>query len=92
MLLAALTIHDIFGAHGFLAMWRTHRQLQQLNADVTRLARENQQLAQQVNSLKSDPKAIERIAREQMGLARAGEMIFKLPPQPDDSTAAKPQH
>jgi cell division protein FtsB len=32
-----------------------------------------------VSSLKTDPKSIERIAREEMGLARSGELIFKLP-------------
>ena len=74
-----LALHDVFGAHGFLAMWRTQQAMKRLAGEVTRLNKENSELSSQVNSLKTDPKAIERIAREEMGLARPGEMIFKLP-------------
>jgi len=45
-----------------------------------------------VQALRSDPKAVERIAREEMGLARPGEMIFKIPDNPQNSgdSAKKP--
>ena len=85
--LGALAIHDVFGTHGFLAMWRTQKQLQALRTDLDRLNRENQKLSDQVSALRTDPKAIERIAREQMGLARPGEMIFKLPPPAGNSSS-----
>jgi cell division protein FtsB len=77
--LLLLAIQDVFGAHGFLAMWRTQQEMKKLQAEVTRLNKENTALSSQVTSLKTDPKAIERIAREEMGLARPGEMIFKMP-------------
>ena len=77
--LLALLVHDIFGAHGFVAMRRTQKEIDQIRDQIGKLNAENKSLAGQVNSLKSDPKAIERIAREDMGLARPGEMIFKLP-------------
>src|SRR5437016_10819932 len=89
--LLALGIHDVFGAHGYLAMRRTEKQVDQLQDEIDRLNRENQSLAQQMNALKTDPEAIERVAREQMGLVRPGEMIFKLPaastpkPTPSDN-------
>jgi cell division protein FtsB len=86
--LAALAIHDVFGTHGFLAMWRTQQQLKALRADLDRLNRENQKLSDQVSALRTDPKAIERIAREQMGLARPGEMIFKLPSSPAGNSSS----
>jgi cell division protein FtsB len=77
--LLTLAIHDVFGAHGFLAMRRTQKEIQGLRDQITRLNQENSQLSSQVKELKSDPQAIERIAREQMGLARPGEIIIKLP-------------
>lgn len=79
--LLALAIHDVFGPHGFLAMRRTQQELDQLRADIARLNQENGGLADQVTALKTDPKTIERIAREEMNLARPGEMIFTLPPE-----------
>ena len=78
----ALLIHDIFGPHGVIAMRRTQREIQQIRQQIGKINAENKSLAEQVNALKTDPKAIERIAREEMGLARPGELIFKLPDNP----------
>jgi cell division protein FtsL len=86
--LLLLAVHDVFGAHGFLAMWRTKQQLTQLRGDIDRLNKENNQMTKQVTSLKTDPETIERIAREQMGLAKPGELIFKLPPAANSSDGA----
>ena len=90
--LLLLAIHDIFGSHGLLAMRRTQSQIRELRGEIDRLNQENRELGKQVQSLRSDPKAVERIAREEMGLARPGEMIFKLPdePQKSSSPAKKP--
>jgi cell division protein FtsB len=82
--LFALLVHDVFGPHGFIAMRRTQMEIEQIREQIGKMNEENKSLAEQVNSLKTDPKSIERIAREEMGLARPGEMIFKLP------DAAKP--
>ena len=83
----ALLIHDIFGPHGVIAMRRTQREIQQIRQQIGKINAENKSLAEQVNALKTDPKAIERIAREEMGLARPGELIFKLPDTPKPTPA-----
>ena len=83
--LLLLAIHDVFGSHGLLAMRRTQSQIQDLRGEINRLNQENGDLNKQVKALRSDPKAVERIAREEMGLARPGEMIFKLPDKPPES-------
>jgi cell division protein FtsB len=80
--LLALLAHDVFGPHGFIAMRRTQKEIDQIQEQIGKMNDENKSLADQVSSLKSDPKAIERIAREEMGLARPGEMIFKIPETP----------
>ena len=77
--LFALLVHDVFGPHGFLAMRRTQKEIDQIHEQIVKMNNENKSLTDQVSSLKSDPKSIERIAREEMGLARPGELIFKLP-------------
>jgi cell division protein FtsL len=77
--LAGLGVHDIFGAHGYLAMRNSQKEIEELRGEIQRLNQENEQLTEHVNALKTDPEAIEKVAREQMGLARPGELIFKLP-------------
>ncbi len=85
----ALFVQDIFGAHGFLAMRRTQKEIARLRQEIQQVNAENRELAGQIKALKSDPRVIERIAREEMGLARPGEFIFKLPPPPPKSDPAK---
>jgi cell division protein FtsB len=84
--LFALFVHDVFGPHGFIAMRRTQKEIDDIREQIGKVNAENKSLAEQVNALKTDPKAIERIAREEMGLARPGEMIFKLPDTPKSPT------
>jgi cell division protein FtsB len=85
--LLAVGIHDVFGAHGYLAMRRSQKQIEELRGEIERLSQENQALAEHVNALKTDPETIEKIAREEMGLAKPGEMIFKLPAAPTGETS-----
>lgn len=86
-----LFIHDIFGSHGFLAMRRTQKQISQFREEILQLNSENQSLNDQVNALKTDPTLIERIARDDMGLARPGEYIFKFPASQDENAPGAPR-
>src|SRR5580692_7343272 len=72
--LFALLVHDVFGPHGFIAMRRTQKEIDEIRAQIGKVNDENKTLNDEVKSLKTDPKSIERIAREEMGLARPGEM------------------
>jgi cell division protein FtsB len=83
--LALLLLQDIFGTHGLVAMRRSQKNAAQIQQEIARIDQENRQLQDRVKSLKSDPAAIERIAREEMGLARPGEYIFKIPPKSSNS-------
>ena len=78
--LGLLILQDVFGTHGVLAMRRAQHEAKRDQQEINRINQENVQLQNRVNSLKTDPEAIERVAREQMGLARPGEYIFKIPP------------
>ena len=79
LLVVVLVVHDIFGAHGYLAMRRTQQEIKKVNADLDQLNMENSQLEQEVRELKTDPHAIEKIARDELGLAKPHEVIIKIP-------------
>jgi cell division protein FtsB len=78
----ALVVHDIFGTHGFIAMKRTQNEIERVRKDIDRLNSENVQLGQKVKALKSDPHAIEQIAREELQRAKPGEVIIRIPQLP----------
>jgi cell division protein FtsL len=86
-----LLVHDVFGTHGFLAMRHKQQEIQKVNAELDRLNKENAALQQEITDLHTDPQTIRKIAREELGLAQPGEVIFKLPvPAPPEPPAAKP--
>ena len=85
----ALVVHDVFGAHGFIAMRRTQTEIERVKKDIDRLNSENRDLGQQVKALKSDPHLIEKIAREELQHAKPGEVIIRIPQSqqfPPDAT------
>lgn len=83
--LALLLLQDVFGTHGLLAMRRAQKEAARVQLEIDQIDRENRRLQENVKALKTDPAAIERIAREEMGLARPGEYIFKLPAKPGEA-------
>lgn len=89
--LVLLLLQDVFGTHGVLAMRRSQQEAGRVQQEINRINDENRQLQDRVKALKTDPSAVERIAREEMGLARPGEYIFKVPAKPGDASAPVPQ-
>jgi cell division protein FtsB len=54
------------------------RDLTALHARNQELAAENQRLAREAEALRTDPAAIERVARDELGWVRAGEVVVDL--------------
>lgn len=82
LLSVALVIHNVFGQHGYLALQRQRREVRQLQQQILQTQQENEALEKTNRALQSDPEAIERLAREQMHLAKPGETIYTLPDKP----------
>ena len=72
----ALVARSLIGDRGLIEIWREHNVHQQLAAEVQSLREENTALNREIQALRSDPLAIERIAREQLGYCRPGEVTF----------------
>jgi cell division protein FtsB len=86
-----LLLQDIFGTHGVLAMRRSQAEARKIQQEINQLDAENKKLQNHVKDLKTDPSTMECIAREDFGLARPGELIFKTQPRPTDPAHPAPQ-
>jgi cell division protein FtsL len=80
--LIALAVGSVFGDRGILNLLSKRRQVDLLRAEIEELRAENARLAAEVRELGTSPRAIERLAREQLGLARADEAVFLLREEP----------
>jgi cell division protein FtsB len=80
-------VHAMLGANG-VSVYRAKRgEYQALQKEIGQLQKENDAYSRQVSELKSDPKRIEKEAREQFHYARPGEVVYVAP---DPPPAARP--
>ena len=54
------------------------QQIAQLNRQIREEEAVNRQVRLEIDSLKTDPKTVERLAREQLGLARPDETVVRF--------------
>jgi cell division protein FtsB len=73
------------GSYNVFSLWNLYQQKKALSLEVEKLRVENQILADQIRSLKEDPEAIEKVARENIGMAGKGETVYRILPEGRDS-------
>ena len=76
--LIALIVGSFFGDRGILRMVAQRERTESLRQEIEELRTENGKLAGEIEALKSDPRAVEKLAREELGLARPGETVFLI--------------
>jgi len=77
-----------FGSYRDLEAARQRQELLETKIEATQ--RRNEDLAQRVRRLQDDPAAIERLAREQYGMMRPGDVVVVLPEEPEAATLPAP--
>src|SRR5262245_36806333 len=76
--LIALVVGSLFGDRGILHLVAQRERTDALRREIVDLRGRNAVLAEEIRALKTDPRAIERLARESLGLARTGEKVFLI--------------
>lgn len=88
-----LFFHVVLGANGMVVYRQKRAEYQSLNQEIDSLQEENDRYTEHVKALQSDPKTIEKEAREQLHYTRPGEVVYVAPapppPQPAPSAAAR---
>jgi cell division protein FtsB len=73
-----LLVNAVFGDKGLMDSLRARKASTAAARDLDRLKRENASLREQVRRLRSDPSAIEAVARGELGLVRPGEILVTI--------------
>lgn len=66
----------VMGEMGLVKYFRMKNQENALRAEIDHLTQDNQRLLQEVKALKYDAAYLERLARDKIGLARPGEIVY----------------
>jgi cell division protein FtsB len=88
-----LFVHVMFGANGMIVYKQKRAEYESLQKRTMQEQKENELYAHQIQGLKTDEKAIEKEAREQLRYARPGEYVYVPPaavnPPPPANHSAK---
>ncbi|MGC2058852.1 MAG: septum formation initiator family protein [Candidatus Sulfotelmatobacter sp.] len=76
-----LFVHVMLGANGMVVYKQKRAEYESLQKRIGLEQKENQIYTQRIQGMKTDPKAIEKEAREQLHYARPGEYVY-VPPDP----------
>lgn len=69
----------IFSPEGLPRLRGLERELAQVEDETAELGREIESLRGRVQRLRDDPTAVERIARDNLGMLRQTEVVFQFP-------------
>ncbi len=87
-LVAAAGYKVVYGPNGMIVYKAKRAEYQRLQHEIDAETERHQELQERVKALQTDPKAIEREAREQLGYVRPGERVLvQRQPRLDTRTA-----
>jgi cell division protein FtsB len=79
LLTVAILLLAVFNDKGALQVRAQAQKLNAIQADINRLDAENKALNSEIQGLRSDPNAIEKLAREELKLVKPGEVVLVTP-------------
>lgn len=74
-----LFVHVMLGANGMVVYKQKRAEYESLQKKALEMKQDNERYKQGIEALKSDQKAIEKEAREQLGYAKPGEYVYVSP-------------
>ncbi len=80
--LLIMIVTAFFGKKGVMDLRRARRTLETRAATIRALEAERDRLEAEIRRLDSDPRAVEKAAREKLGLAAPGEKVVVEPAPP----------
>src|SRR3989338_8132780 len=76
--LLSLSLFTAFGDRGFIRLWRLWQEKKKLDHENFLLQRENEIFRDRAHRLRRDDLYLEKVAREELGLARPGEIVYRF--------------
>ncbi|MHB8482238.1 MAG: FtsB family cell division protein [Nitrospiria bacterium] len=79
LVLSYFLIWSLFGEVNLPDYYSMRKTYNRMKGEINQLKTENARLKKQSDALRSDPQQIESLAREELGLAKKGEIIYEFP-------------
>ena len=77
-------IFFVTGNVGLWNLWRAQKEIKDLQAKIDLLEKKNAYLSVEIERLKTDPYAVEKILREKFMYIRPGDKVYRLKPSDEE--------
>ena len=77
-LILLLSLVTIVGERGALHLWRLGGEKSRIDEQNYRMQRDNEMLRQKVSRVRHDNHYLEKLAREELNMARRGEVVYRF--------------
>jgi cell division protein FtsB len=74
-----------FGERGFIHLYRMDRERQTYLEKINKLERENRELLDEIQRLRSDREYVENLGRREMGLLKEDEIMYRFEAKRNDN-------
>lgn len=68
----------VFSGRGTVELQQSRKRVAHLQADIKQLETENARLRSEIDSVRRSTYAVERIAREDLGMSKRGEVVYLI--------------
>ena len=79
VLIVVFFISFFFSDRGIAELQHSRKRVDDLRVEIAHLESENARLRAEIDSVKKSTYAVERIAREDLGMSKKGEVVYMLP-------------
>ena len=75
--IVTVLLSSLGGPHSLIRIYSLRKYRDHIKEDILDLANKNKLLRQKIKELRNDPEPIYQIAREELGLVKPGEIIYR---------------
>jgi len=68
----------LFGRKGLIDNYKMQQMVKELSATNEQMLRENNKLKNEILLLRKDSKYIERLARDELGMVKKGDIVYRM--------------
>jgi cell division protein FtsB len=78
LFISGMLLFALFGSRGLVQIYRLKEERDRIQTGNVRLQEDNRKLGEQINRLRNDKDEVEKIAREERGMVKKGEIVYQF--------------
>jgi len=76
--ISGMFLFAIFGSRGLVQIYKSEEERKRIQMSNARLQEDNRKLADQIRRLRNNREEVEKVAREELGLVKKGEIVYQF--------------